>query len=109
MGLMDKAKEAALKGKQSAQHLAQQGQAKVESVQQSREEAALFKTLGEAYYGEQRKGGDHGAVATALDALDAHFAAAPPPAAPPPEGGVAPVPGTPPAAPPAGDFKLDDV
>jgi hypothetical protein len=106
VGLMDKAKEAALKSKETAQHLAQQGQAKVASVQQSREEAELLRTLGEAYYDEQRKGGAHDPVATALAALDTHFAsvaaaeASAPPASPAP-------PATPSA--PSGDFSLDDV
>jgi hypothetical protein len=88
MGLMDKAKEAALQAKASAEKVAQQGQARVASVQQGREESELYKTLGDAYFKEQRKGGDHGAVASALAALDAHFAAieaghagAPPPPA----------------------------
>ncbi|HEX3336789.1 MAG TPA: hypothetical protein VHS54_10030 [Jatrophihabitans sp.] len=76
MGLMDKAKEAAEKAKASAQHMAQQGQAKVAAVQQGRSEAELHKALGEAYFNEQRRGGDHEAVAAALAALDEHYAAA---------------------------------
>src|SRR3954454_1632207 len=103
MGIMDKAKEAALQAKASAQHIAQQGQAKVASVQQSREEAELFKNLGEAYFSEQRKGGGHDAVAAALAALDGHFAAleAGHAAAPaPPANGTAPAP-----PPPAGEAQ----
>ncbi len=114
MGLMDKAKQAAMQAKEQAQHMAQQGQAKVAQVQQTRESSELYKTLGEAYYNAQRHGGDQAAVDAALAALDAHAeaaAAAPAPdagAAPPaPGGGVVPPPS--PAAPPAGDFTLDDV
>jgi hypothetical protein len=76
MGFMDKAKEAALQAKVQAQQIAQQGQAKVATMQQGRSEAELFRTLGEAFYNEQRRGGDHEAVVAALGALDQHFAAA---------------------------------
>jgi hypothetical protein len=104
MGFMDKAKEAALKGKAQAQQLAQQGQAKVAEIKESREEGELFKTLGEAYYNQQRKGGDAAAVSAALAAVDAHFAANPPDAPPAPgqSSGQAP-------AAPSGDYTLDDV
>jgi hypothetical protein len=69
MGFLDKAKEAAEKAMA-------QGQAKVGSFQQGRSETELYKTLGEAFYNEQRHGGDRGAVQAGLDALDAHMAAA---------------------------------
>jgi hypothetical protein len=69
MGFLDKAKEAAEKAMA-------QGQAKVGSFQQGRSESELYKTLGEAFYNEQRHGGDRGAVQAGLDALDAHMAAA---------------------------------
>ncbi len=69
MGFLDKAKEAAEKAMA-------QGQAKVGSFQQGRSEAELYKTLGEAFYHEQRHGGDRAAVQSGLDALDAHMAAA---------------------------------
>jgi hypothetical protein len=115
MGLMDKAKEAALKAKAEAQQLAQQGQAKVAEIKETREEAELYKNLGQAYYAEQRKGGGHDAVEAALAALDAHVAAAaaadsaassaaPPPsapAAPPPSAPAAPPPSAPAAPPPS--------
>jgi hypothetical protein len=119
MGFMDKAKQAAMQAKESAQHMAQQGQAKVASVQESRNVGELYKNLGEAVYKAQRQGGDQAAVEAALAALDQHHAqaaaapaapaatpdaAVPPPVAPT-EGMAAP----PPAAPPAGDFTLDDV
>ena len=120
MGFMDKAKQAAMQAKESAQHVAQQGQAKVASVQESRNVGELHKALGEAFYNEQRRGGDHDAVVAALTALDEHYAqataqpaAAPAPteaAAPPPVAGEPPAPpATPPAAPPAGNFTLDDL
>jgi hypothetical protein len=94
MGIMDKAKEAALQAKAKAGQVAQQGQAKVAEIKEGREEAELYRTLGEAIYAEQRKGGDHAAVETALTALDEHFASAategggaPPPAGEAPPGG----------------------
>src|SRR3954452_20715325 len=93
MGFMDKAKEAAQQAKTQAQQLAQQGQAKVATIQQGRSEAELFRTLGEAYYAEQRRGGDKEAVTTALTALDEHYASAAGDA-----GGASGTPGTPPAA-----------
>lgn len=74
MGLMDKAKEAALQAKAKAEQAAHQGQAKVAEMKDSREEAALYRALGEAVYAEQRKGGSHDAVVTALAAVDAHVA-----------------------------------
>ena len=120
MGLMDKAKEAALQAKASAQNIAQQGQAKVSSVQQGRTEGELYRTLGEAVYNERRRGGHEQATAEALNALDQHFAAA----AAAPQPGAASLPGAesqpavpPPSAPqqavasspPPGDFTLDDL
>lgn len=116
MGFMDKAKQAAMQAKESAQQIAQQGQAKVASVQESRSVGELYKNLGEAVYRAQRQGGDQAAVDAALAALDQHFAqAAAPPAtpnaaAPPmtPTEGTTPPP-APPATPPAGDFTLDDI
>jgi hypothetical protein len=122
MGFLDKAKEAAEKAMA-------QGQAKVGSFQQGRSEAELYKTLGEAFYNEQRHGGDRGAVQAGLDALDTHMAAAAAAqaaaaqqaasqAAAPAQTYSAPGPQqtyTPPAAPTAGpatttgDFTLDDL
>lgn len=78
MGIMDKAKEAAEKARASAQQAAHQGQAKVEAYQFDRTTNELYKALGEAYFAEQRRGGSHDAVVTALGAVDAHLAAAPP-------------------------------
>jgi replicative DNA helicase len=101
---MDRAKEAAQQAKASAEKMAQQGQAKVAAVQQSRSEGELYKALGEAVYAEQRRGGAHEAVQAALQALDAHFSGAQPPAAAPPadQSGVA-------TPPPAGDFRIEDM
>jgi hypothetical protein len=67
MGFLDKAKA-------TATAAMQQGQAKVEQIQQSRAEAELYKTLGEATYKARRQGGDQAAVDAALAALDNHFA-----------------------------------
>ena len=118
MGIMDKAKEAAQQAKASAEKLAQQGQAKVATVQQNRSEGELYRALGEAAYNEQRRGGSHEAVVAALNALDQHFAARAAgstgeSAAPPPAPGASPAPGAPPTGPqgPAagGDYKLDNL
>jgi hypothetical protein len=120
MGLLDKAKGAAMGAMAQAQQAAQQGQAKVGAYQQGRSEADLYKSLGEAFYREQRHGGDQESVGNALGALDAHFAAAAQAAAQAPaqqwQGGAAPAAGqpyTPPpssgAAPTGGNFTLDDV
>lgn len=125
MGFMDKAKQAAMQAKESAQHVAQQGQAKVASVQQGRNEGELYRSLGEAYYNAERRGGDRDAVTSALTALDQHFAGAeasagvpsapsdaPAPAAPLPTEAAAPPPtgaAPPPNAAPSGDFTLDDL
>jgi len=120
MGFLDKAKA-------TAAQAMQQGQAKVEQIQQSRQESELYKTLGEAVYKAQRQGGDQSAVDAALTALDSHFASvqqaaesaaaasaaaagsaagsAAPPTAPP----TTP-PTTPPsAAPQEGNFTRDDM
>lgn len=75
MGLMDKARDAALQARDSAEKLAQQGEAKVAEVQHWWSGAQLYRALGEAYYAEQRRGGNHEAVVAALTALDRHFAA----------------------------------
>jgi hypothetical protein len=117
MGLMDKAKEAALRAKDSAQQMAQQGQAKVQAAQQNRSEGELYRALGEAVYRAQRGGGDQAAVDAAFAALDQHIAAAPPvaPAAPGADtvGDAPPVPPAsapqPPQPAPTGDFTLDDL
>lgn len=118
MGLLDKAKA-------SATAAMAQGQAKVGAFQQGRSESELYKALGEAFYREQRQGGDHDSTVAALVAVDtalaqaAQAAAAAPapyqqPAAPYQQPPAAPgQPYTPPpasgAAPTAGNFTLDDM
>jgi hypothetical protein len=128
MGFLDKAKA-------TAAQAMQQGQAKVEQIQQSRQESELYKTLGEAVYKAQRQGGDQSAVDAALTALDTHFASvqqagdsaaasaatagpgAPSggSASPPPPSSSAPAsPSSPPSsssgsAPQEGNFTLDDM
>ena len=121
MGFMDKAKEAALQAKNQAQQLAQQGQAKVQTMQQGRSEHELQRTLGEAVYNAERHGGDREAVVAAMTALDQHYAAAaaapaePAPGAPaapavPADPAAAPPPAAPTATPPAsGSFTLDNL
>ena len=106
MGIMDKAKEAAMQAKASAEKMAQQGQAKVATMQHNRSEAELYRALGEAAYAEQRRGGSRAAVDSAVSALDQHFATPGPSASstPPSQaGGSAPT-----QSPPAGDFKIND-
>src|SRR3954470_18845215 len=100
MGFMDKAKEAALQAKTQAQQLAQQGQAKVQTIQQGRSEGELYRTLGEAVYQAERHGGEREAIAAALTALDQHFAAVAAAAQAEPQAGTA-APAAPPAAPAA--------
>jgi hypothetical protein len=117
MGLLDKAKA-------SATAAMAQGQAKVGAFQQGRSEADLYKALGEAFYREQRQGGDHESTVAALVAVDtalaqaAQAAAAQPapyqqPAAPYQQPAAPGQPYTPPpasgAAPTAGNFTLDDM
>jgi len=117
MGLLDKAKA-------SATAAMAQGQAKVGAFQQGRSESDLYKALGEAFYREQRQGGDHEATVAALVAVDnalaqaAQAAAAQPtpyqqPAAPYQQPAAPGQPYTPPpasgAAPTAGNFTLDDM
>lgn len=119
MGLLDKAKA-------SATAAMAQGQAKVGAFQQGRSESELYKALGEAFYREQRQGGDHEATVAALVAVDtalaqaaqAAAAAAQPapyqqPAAPYQQPSAPGQPYTPPptsgTAPTAGNFTLDDM
>jgi hypothetical protein len=120
MGLLDKAKA-------SATAAMAQGQAKVGAFQQGRSESELYKALGEAFYREQRQGGDHEATVAALVAVDnalaqaaqaAQAAAAQPapyqqPAAPYQQPAAPGQPYTPPpasgTAPTAGNFTLDDM
>jgi hypothetical protein len=129
MGFLDKAKEAAEKAMASAQQAAQQGQAKVGAYQQGKSENELYRNLGEAFYREQRSGGDRQSVQASLDALDAHMAAAAAAAQAAADQAAAqaaaqstapapswqPAPGAPAAAPPSsapatsGNFTLDDM
>jgi hypothetical protein len=118
MGFMDKAKDAAAKAAASAQQAAAQGQAKVQEYQATKaSEDALFRTLGRAFYEEQRHGGSRDAVVSALNAVDAARAGVGQPGATPadtppatgyttpaaPAGGFTPPPPTF-NAPPAGGF-----
>ena len=118
MGFLDKAKA-------TATQAMQQGQAKVGAIQQSRAESDLYRTLGEATYRAQRQGGDPAAVEAAIAGLDTHFAqvaeaaaaaSATAPAAAPggsptsgQMGGPAAAPTSQQAAPPSGNFTLDDM
>jgi hypothetical protein len=72
MSFLDKAKVAAEKAATKAQQGVQQGQAKIEELQEKRKFDALLRDLGSAYWDEERHSGDHEAVVRALAALDAH-------------------------------------
>jgi hypothetical protein len=122
MGFLDKAKEAADRAVAATQQAAQQGQAKFDTYQSGKGEGELYRALGEAFFNEQRRGGDRALVVEALSALDQHFAAAAAAAqaAPPaPTAGYgapaagAPAPSAPPSpsasAAPGGNFTLDDL
>jgi len=74
MSLLEKAKVAAEKARVAAQQGVHQGQAKLDAMQAKRRAEALLRELGAAYYSEQRRGGSHDAVDSALAALDAHAA-----------------------------------
>jgi hypothetical protein len=74
MSLLDKAKVAAEKAAVKAQQGVQQGQAKIEELQEKRKFDALLRELGSAYLDEERHGGGHEAVVRALAAIDAHAA-----------------------------------
>jgi hypothetical protein len=74
MSFLDKAKVAAEKAATKAQQGVQQGQAKIEELQDKRKSDALLRDLGSAYYDEERHGGDHEAVVRAIAALDSHAA-----------------------------------
>ena len=110
MGFLDKAKEAADRAVAATQQAAQQGQAKFDTYQSGKSEGELFRTLGEAVFNEQRRGGGPAAVSEALAALDAHFAgvAAAGAATPRATGSATPPPAAGPSA-PSGNFTLDDL
>ena len=105
MGFLDKAKAQAEQAMAKAQHGMVQGQARLDQVQAKRQSDALLRSLGSAYYAQERQGGAPEAVSSAMAALDT-FAA---------EqgsidttntsgGGASPAPGSP----PPGDFTLGD-
>jgi hypothetical protein len=74
MSFLDKAKVAAEKAATKAQQGVQQGQAKIEELQEKRKTDSLLRDLGSAYWDEVRHEGDHEAVVRALAVLDAHTA-----------------------------------
>jgi hypothetical protein len=110
MGLLDKLKVQAEQVAAKAQQGTAQVQTKLDAVQAKRSSDVLLRDLGAAYYAEQRQGGPHAAVETALAALDSH--ASQPAPIDVSTTGPQPMPtqSTPSAdAQPAGDFKLDDL
>ncbi|MDP9431608.1 MAG: AIM24 family protein, partial [Actinomycetota bacterium] len=74
MGLLDKAREAAATAAAKAQQGVVQGQAKLDEMQTRKQADALLRDLGAAFYSEQRSGGSHEAVMSALMAVDQHVA-----------------------------------
>ncbi len=124
MGFMDKVKAQAEQAVAKAQQGVAQGQARLDTMQASRQADALLRDLGAAYYAEQRQGAPSDAVAAALAKVDAHAtehgtintaATAPSPGSPaaptPPTGAAGPAAagsaGSP-TAPPA-SYSLDDL
>ncbi|HZU72830.1 MAG TPA: hypothetical protein VE990_08680 [Acidimicrobiales bacterium] len=74
MGLMDKIKAQAEQVATKAHEGSAQVQAKFDAMQSKRTTDSLLRDLGAAYYAEQREGGPHDAVESALTALDTHAA-----------------------------------
>jgi hypothetical protein len=74
MGLMDKVKQSAETALNKAQQGVNQGKAKIDHAQSKRQWDGLLNNLGAAVWAEQREGGSHDGVTTALAALDAHLA-----------------------------------
>lgn len=72
MTLLDKAKVAAEKAAARGKQGVQQGQAKIDAIQNKRKAEALLRELGAAYYAELRHGGSHDAVEAVVNALDSH-------------------------------------
>ena len=74
MGLMDKVKAQAEVAMTKAKEGVAQGQAKLDQVQLKKQADALLRSLGAAYYAEQRKGGTSETVSSALAAVDGFVA-----------------------------------
>ena len=106
MGFLDRAKAQAEVAVAKAQQGMAQGQAKLDQAQSKRQADALLRSLGSAYYSQERHGGSPEAVLSALTALDTFVAEEGPidPTTTPP-GATPPTPGTP----PPGDFTLGDI
>lgn len=107
MGLMDKVKQQAEQAINKAQQGVAQGQAKLDEVQAKRQADQLLRDLGAAYYAAERQGGSAEDVATALAAVDDHFAThgTPDTAAT----SSAPTSATTASDAPGGDYKLGDL
>ena len=71
MGFLDKAKAGAEQAMAKAQQGMVQGQARLDQVQAKRQSDALLRSLGSAYYAQERQGGAPDAVSSAMAALDA--------------------------------------
>ena len=106
MGLMDKVKQQAEQAINKAQQGVAQGQAKLDEVQAKRQADQLLRDLGAAYYAAERQGGSAEDVATALAAVDDHFATHGTPAAATSD---SPASTTTVSDAPGGDYKLGDL
>ncbi len=105
MGFLDKAKAQAEQAMAKAQHGMVQGQARLDQVQAKRQSDALLRSLGSAYYAQERQGGAPEAVSSAMAALDTFAAEQGSIDTTGTAGGASPsAPGTP----PPGDFTLGD-
>lgn len=70
--LVERAKTAAQQVVREAQSALAHGQQALDEWQVRRDASRLLSDLGAAYYGEQRSGGEPGAVQAALERLDDH-------------------------------------
>jgi hypothetical protein len=70
--LVERAKTAAQQVVREAQSALAHGQQALDEWQVRRDASRLLADLGAAYYGEQRSGGEPGAVQAALERLDDH-------------------------------------
>jgi hypothetical protein len=126
MGFMDKVKAQAEVAVAKAQQGVAQGQSKIDDYQAKKSADGLLLALGQAFHAEQRAGGSHDDVVSALAAVDAHVAehgpiSAPDAPAPAYDTGMPAAPGAPAAPGPAsaasqptppaggGSFSLDDI
>ena len=73
-GFLDKAKQVAQQALDEAKKGVETGQAKLDEATAKREAGKLLAVLGAAVYAEQRSGGAHSDVESAMQAVDAFVA-----------------------------------